>query len=102
MHVLRIVKLIWRSIKLVLIICILQRKQFCTTSSDNQPMTEVVAGTSYIFTVKIDITYCKKGGVKTMCATPKDPSAAKAIQCDITVLSQPWLKSLKVTKNTCM
>ncbi|XP_052418602.1 cystatin-like [Carassius gibelio] len=63
---------------------------------------QVVAGTIYIFTVKIDITYCKKGGVKTMCAPPKDPNAAKAIQCDITVLSQPWLKSLKVTKNTCM
>ncbi|XP_059358832.1 cystatin-like [Carassius carassius] len=63
---------------------------------------QVVAGTSYIFTVKMDIAYCKKGGVKTMCATPKDPNAAQAIQCDITVLSQPWLKSLKVTKNTCM
>ncbi|XP_042585064.1 cystatin-like [Cyprinus carpio] len=29
---------------------------------------QVAAGMKYIFTVKMDITSCKKGGVKTMCA----------------------------------
>uniref|UniRef100_A0A8C2F4W5 Cystatin domain-containing protein n=1 Tax=Cyprinus carpio TaxID=7962 RepID=A0A8C2F4W5_CYPCA len=63
---------------------------------------QVVAGMNYIFTVKMDITNCKKGGVKTMCAFPKGPNVAQVIQCKITVWSQPWLNSLKVTENTCM
>ncbi|XP_042585059.1 cystatin-like [Cyprinus carpio] len=63
---------------------------------------QVAAGMKYIFTVKMDITSCKKGGVKTMCAVPKNPNVAQVIQCKITVWSQPWLNSLKVTENTCM
>ena len=63
---------------------------------------QVAAGMKYIFTVKMEVAFCKKGGVKTMCAVPKNPSIEQVIQCKITVWSQPWLNSLKVTENTCM
>uniref|UniRef100_A0A672PMM8 Cystatin-like n=1 Tax=Sinocyclocheilus grahami TaxID=75366 RepID=A0A672PMM8_SINGR len=62
----------------------------------------VVAGTNYIFTVKLGRTNCKKGGVETLCAIHKDPKVARVIQCKITVWSKPWLNFLKVTENTCI
>ncbi|XP_016108419.1 cystatin-like [Sinocyclocheilus grahami] len=63
---------------------------------------QVVAGTNYIFTVKLGRTNCKKGGVETLCAIHKDPKVARVIQCKITVWSKPWLNFLKVTENTCI
>ncbi|XP_059405062.1 cystatin-like [Carassius carassius] len=60
---------------------------------------QVVAGMKYIFTVKLARTNCRKGGVEAMCVIYKDHQ--RVIQCKITVWSQPWLNSFKVTELTC-
>ncbi|XP_067242674.1 cystatin-like [Chanodichthys erythropterus] len=63
---------------------------------------QVVSGLKYIFTVKVGRTSCRKDGVETLCAIHDDPSVARVTECKIEVWSQPWLKSIKVLKNTCM
>ncbi|KAL7889376.1 hypothetical protein AOLI_G00016340 [Acnodon oligacanthus] len=62
---------------------------------------QVVSGTNYIFTVEMGRTHCRKDEVKEDCPVPSDPVFASCHKCKFTVWSEFWMKTIKVTENTC-